>query len=383
MAFALVSRSRSKTQGSVKPVPKQKSAGVQRPADSRSGFEKPVFQPHPVRPKKDAGRAPDVGPDVESQISSLRGSGQPLPQPLRAFFEPRFGYDFSQVRLHSDARAAESARNLQAKAFTIGRDIVFGAGQYVLEKPQGWHLVAHELTHVIQQTGKSHSYGGESRLGVQRKPENECPRLISFTASGKDPYLSDKCKDECRFGLGCCPTERGKCGSSDTSGMIFKAVVRAEKNCKGELAFMQNLLSTNRKVTKSDSTEECIRADKPHRDGAIPWKGCKVPVNGPGEFTIISDDCPHRKLTDHPAGVSITDSFKTFLLWKPEGAGERHPIASVTWGWSGAITRAKGKECASQYKIVSPSHTDGKGKASEEKPVTTPEVKDIKPGPCK
>lgn len=102
--------------------------------------------------KKDAGPAPDAGPDVESQISGLRGGGQPLPQSLRDFFEPRFGYDFSRVRIHSDARAAESARKLQAKAFTVGRDVIFGEGQHAVATPEGRHLLAHELTHVVQQT---------------------------------------------------------------------------------------------------------------------------------------------------------------------------------------------------------------------------------------
>jgi hypothetical protein len=126
-----------------------------------------------------------------------------------------------------------------------------------------------------------------------------------------------------------------------------------------------------------------LKIDKPHRDGGIPWKGCEVSVDAPGKFTIISDDCPHRMLTDNPAEISITDSFKTFLLWKAEGEKDRRPLANLTWGWSGKITKAKGKECSSQYKIVSASHTDGEGKASNDKPVTTPEVKDVKPSPCK
>jgi hypothetical protein len=344
--------------------------------------KQPGNEDETLRFKKDAGRVPDVGSNVESQISTLRNGGQPLPQSLLKFFEPRFGYDFNQVRLHTDARAATAARAVNAKAFTLGRSIVFGAGHYAPTTSMGKHLLAHELTHVTQQAGEGHFHGRQSHPDLQRAPDG-CPSLVSFTASGRDPYLSDKCKDDCRFELGCCTTERGSCGSSDTSGMVFKAVVKAEKSCKGELAFMQNLLSTIRKVKKSDGVEECKKAEKPHKDGAIPWKGCTVSVDGPGQYTITSDDCPNRKLDDTPASVSITESFKTFLLWKPEGTKERKPIANVTWGWGGAITKAKGKDCADQYKIVSASHTDGKGTASTDSPVTTPQVKDIKAGPCK
>jgi len=72
----------------------------------------------------------------------------------RAYFEPRFGVDFSQVRLHSDAQAAESARALNAKAYTLGQDVVFGTGQYISGTSEGRRLMAHELTHVVQQSGE-------------------------------------------------------------------------------------------------------------------------------------------------------------------------------------------------------------------------------------
>ena len=69
----------------------------------------------------------------------------------RAYFEPRFGRDFSHVRVHTDAKAAESARVVNARAFTMGHNVVFGAGQYAPGTTMGKRLVAHELTHVMQQ----------------------------------------------------------------------------------------------------------------------------------------------------------------------------------------------------------------------------------------
>ena len=81
----------------------------------------------------------------------LRASGQPLDTATRAFMEPRFGQDFSRVRVHTDARAAESARAVNALAYTVGRDVVFGAGQYAPGTPEGHRLIAHELAHVMQQ----------------------------------------------------------------------------------------------------------------------------------------------------------------------------------------------------------------------------------------
>jgi hypothetical protein len=92
----------------------------------------------------------EVRPEVEAQIQNLRGSGQPLSASERAFFEPRFGHDFSKVHIHADARAAEAARSVNAKAFTVGQDVVFGAEQHTPRSESGQVLLAHELAHTVQ-----------------------------------------------------------------------------------------------------------------------------------------------------------------------------------------------------------------------------------------
>jgi hypothetical protein len=99
-------------------------------------------------PKSEVGSHSAVPPIVHEV---LRTQGQPLDVETRAFMESRFGYDFRKVRIHADARAAESARAVNALAYTVGRDVVFGAGQYAPTGEQGRTLLAHELTHVLQQ----------------------------------------------------------------------------------------------------------------------------------------------------------------------------------------------------------------------------------------
>ena len=93
------------------------------------------------------GNAPPIVHDV------LSLPGQPLDAATRAFFEPRFGHDFENVRVHVDARAAESAQVVKASAYTTGSDIVFGTGQYMPKATEGNRLLAHELAHVVQQSG--------------------------------------------------------------------------------------------------------------------------------------------------------------------------------------------------------------------------------------
>ena len=79
-----------------------------------------------------------------------RSSGQPLDRPTRDFMQAGFQHDFSGVRVHADARAARSAQAMQANAYTVGRDIVFGHGAYAPHHHDGRRLIAHELTHVVQ-----------------------------------------------------------------------------------------------------------------------------------------------------------------------------------------------------------------------------------------
>jgi hypothetical protein len=85
----------------------------------------------------------------------LRSSGQPLDAATRAFMEPRFRHDFSQVRVHTDARAADSAQAVNARAYTVGQNTVFAASQYAPGTSAGKQLLAHELAHVVQQKGAS------------------------------------------------------------------------------------------------------------------------------------------------------------------------------------------------------------------------------------
>jgi outer membrane protein OmpA-like peptidoglycan-associated protein len=93
-----------------------------------------------------ASEAPPVVHEV------LRSSGQPLDHATRAFFEPRFGRDFSNVRIHTGTRAAASARQVNALAYTVGNDVAFGSAQFAPTTGRGQHLLAHELAHVVQQS---------------------------------------------------------------------------------------------------------------------------------------------------------------------------------------------------------------------------------------
>lgn len=106
---------------------------------------KPLVQRRVPNTQGGVTEAPPIVYDV------LRSPGQPLDPSTRESMEPRFGHDFSQVRVHFDGRATESANAVNAMAYTVGKHVVFNAGRYAPRKNEGRKLLAHELTHVVQQ----------------------------------------------------------------------------------------------------------------------------------------------------------------------------------------------------------------------------------------
>jgi Domain of unknown function (DUF4157) len=131
-----------------------------------------------VQPKlqrKENGTAPPLAPPQVERV--LSAPGQPLDPATRAFMEPRFGHSFDQVRIHTGSQPAESARSIGALAYTVGRNIVFNQGRYSPRTPEGQRLLAHELTHVVQQNSAA----------VARRVQRD----LIYGSDYKRPYSDD------------------------------------------------------------------------------------------------------------------------------------------------------------------------------------------------
>lgn len=127
-------------------------------------------------------RAHEVPPIVNEVVQS---AGQPLDEATRGFFESRFDHDFSKVRVHTDVRSVESARAVSALAYTVGPHIVFGAGRYAPGTDSGRRLLAHELTHTIQQGMAGQQFAGKLEMGDSRDPsEDEADFIAECVVSG-------------------------------------------------------------------------------------------------------------------------------------------------------------------------------------------------------
>ena len=140
-----------------------------------------------LQAKEIPGQTTEINSSIETNINSVQSGGRPLPESARNYFEPRFGYDFSQVRVHTDAGAAKSAQTVNAQAYTLGRDIIFGNGNYSPETTPGRHLLAHELTHVVQQAGSVSLLQRQlarSPVGLETKAEEEDEETTKIITDG-------------------------------------------------------------------------------------------------------------------------------------------------------------------------------------------------------
>jgi hypothetical protein len=171
---------KQQTEGRSEEMVQRKSAPDQPPDDDDGEDQQ-------LQPKGVDSAAPSLTTSVAANIHALKGGGSPLPETTRAFFEPRFGADFSQVRVHTDSRAEATTKSVNAKAFTIGRNVAFGTGQYSPHSHEGRQLLAHELTHVMQQSGAD-------GIRVSRRDEKDylAPRSREVTHTARKDAASNR-----------------------------------------------------------------------------------------------------------------------------------------------------------------------------------------------
>lgn len=165
----------------VRLLQRQRSCGGEGQACSECSKKKKVLQ----RSAADAQR-PDAVPEIVHR--TLRSPGAELDTSTRSFMESRFGHSFANVRVHSDATAAESARAVHANAYTVGSNVVFASGRYAPGTAVGKRLLAHELTHVVQQSGNqsegTHIAMDSGGGSPQEKEAESAAQAIGSGASG-------------------------------------------------------------------------------------------------------------------------------------------------------------------------------------------------------
>jgi hypothetical protein len=189
-----------------------------------------------------AGPAPDEAPSIVDRV--LRQPGQPLDPATRTFFEQRLGQDFSYVRIHADQNAAESARAIGARAYTVGPHIAFAESSFAPSTDSGRRLLAHELAHVVQQTGVAGAAQADLRLGDADETRQHRIGGVPTFKHGASPVLASGIVPDVNppaFWRSVnveeiqqapqAPQPGGLCGP-DATDWLVKQVVAAKKNTK-------------------------------------------------------------------------------------------------------------------------------------------------------
>jgi Domain of unknown function (DUF4157) len=220
----------------------------------------------------------EAPPKVHNVVESL---GQPLDAATRAFMEPRFGHDFSKVRVHADAQAAESAREVKARAYTVGNHVVFGPAEFAPGSQSGRRLLSHELAHVVQQG---------AHPSLQRQP---VPNQSQPTPNQPTPGFS--------------------VNQTDYLQMVNQAI----QEISGNLVKANTLAPVIEPVLKSLSSHAIWRDEKGKEQG-----GGAVPITLPGTPAVVLN---LRLVLDDQA--------------KPKDAGEFQTTTSKTDGTIAVMVR--------------------------------------------
>jgi hypothetical protein len=256
--------------------------------------------------------APDITTATAATIRGLNSGGAPLPDRTRAFFEPRFGADFGNVRIHATAEASEAARSIRAHAFTVGRNIAFAEGRYAPDSPEGRRLLAHELTHVVQQSGGLAAGDAVAAASVE-------PCVVQRQP---DPRPSSKVME---------PVElKGK--------SLFSPPPDVEERIKSRLG---------QPVSVAVKFGDLANSELPVIWNGLWYESGPPPANHDGHpLGIHHEGFPVKWGARPMLGINIEKSFVTgFVGWRTSAALARdpgkffaqHPLSEL-FGWEGLIT---------------------------------------------
>jgi hypothetical protein len=174
-----------------------------------------------------------VSDAVSGKIQSSMGGGSPMQANTKSFMESRFGTDFSDVKIHNGGESTELNRSLDAKAFTVSNNIYFNSGQYQPETDSGKHLLAHELTHTIQQSG---SKGAGSSAVIRRTPEDDAKALAKKIHDAISAVKADE---------GAVLTALGTLGRDATKAALLKTIYKTEHTTELEADIKLKLSAAN------------------------------------------------------------------------------------------------------------------------------------------
>jgi hypothetical protein len=311
-----------------------------------------VPTPAPLSVQRHADRASD-GADAPASVDAvLARGGAPLAAGVRADMEARFGHDFSQVRTHTDAAAARSAHEIGAAAYTAGHHVVFGDGRYAPQAPEGRRLIAHELTHVLQQTPgvvrraplpKAPTAADAPKLDVQAtKNGKPCACLVFIHHDEKNAQvLARNMAEHCRYNFATVKPGNGRrmklpghAQRVDPNGMFPRAVA---EQCWRNDAPCRKVVADNATRTDEAGVHEAVE-----NQFFVALKECsdgfKLPIVGLHNNSIDDTESYRQDLKDKKPDLTKVEG-KTFdkSLTTATATADRRPYEELKQ-WADLLT---------------------------------------------
>ena len=221
-------------------------------------------------------------------FQAIPGPGQPLLPSIRRFVEPRFGTDFSDVRVHTGSQAAVSAKTINARAYTYGNDIVFGSGQYSPNTRAGRHLLAHELTHIVQQ-----SYARNPIIGLQTN--RRISRLpLDLTRLDEELFWGDPLtQNQGEIGFGATRGRRLATPTEDSSlpinAFVFpRNTVSSQPSTSGSNAPSPSPTGprSNRENESTTANDQSREVSQPRQNRSL-WRRLPSGIYGPSRRALV------------------------------------------------------------------------------------------------
>jgi hypothetical protein len=288
-----------------------------------------------IQTKAVGSQATEVSKDLEADINAARGGGQSLPDSVRSSLEPQLGRDFSQVHIHTDARADKLSQQLGAKAFTTGHDVFFREGAYQPGSDNGRGLIAHELTHVVQQ-GAARVFrqaAGTEQTAAESKEEmqKELKDAVDKLKTKPEPeYIKDllRVTAECQAqGMGessykWAVEEAVKAASA----LLKKKTAAADVTPEQQDKMIKELLNAAADVVKLGGDDKAVEsALKKARDLAETQLTAAAKNLKPGSTKAKAKEVANKAVQVQLLGGDATKAVEAVMKWEEESSEGRKP----------------------------------------------------------
>jgi hypothetical protein len=306
-----------------------KMSRIQRQAEEPEEEEE---EEEPIQAKAVGSRTMEVSAGLEAGINAARGSGQLLPDSVRSSLEPQLGHDFSQVHIHTDAKADKLSQQLGAKAFTSRNDVFFREGAYEPGSDSGRGLIAHELTHVVQQgEARVSRQAAETEQATAKSKEEVQKELKDAADKLKTKLEPEYVKDLLRVTAECQAQGMGESSYKwameeavkAASAMLKRKTAAADVTPEQQEKMIKELLNAAADVMKLGGDDKAVEsAMKKARDLAETQLKAAIKNLKPGSTRAKAKDVGNKAIQVQLMGGDVTRAVEAVKKWEEEEPGK-------------------------------------------------------------